>query len=54
MHSVLIVESQAGYRQELVNLFNSQPDFVLLGETASLREAANVVARLYPDLVLLD
>lgn len=54
MNSVLIVESQAGYRQELVNLFNSQSDFVLLGATASLREAANVVARLYPDLVLLD
>ena len=53
MLTVLIVDSFSQYRQELADLFGSQPDFALLGEASSLGEAMEKVAGLQPQLVLL-
>jgi DNA-binding NarL/FixJ family response regulator len=54
MRTVLIVERDQNCRQSLAGLFNSQPDFELVGEVGSLADSVSLVAEYKPDLVLLD
>jgi len=54
MISVFIIDADDQYREGLVHLFRSQPDFELLGAAASLDEAGEQAASLVPELVLLD
>jgi len=54
MRTVLIVERDQNCRQSLAGLFNSQPDFALVGEVGSLADSVSLVAQYKPELVLLD
>lgn len=54
MRKVLIVERDQNCRQSLARLFNSQPDFELVGEVGSLADSVSLVAQYKPELVLLD
>ncbi len=54
MRTVLIVESDESCRHSLIRLFNSQPDFKLIGAVSSLADSVSLVARYNPELVLLD
>jgi DNA-binding NarL/FixJ family response regulator len=52
--SVLIVDDQILFRQGLVGLLNSQPDFTVVGEAGSVEEATALNRRLRPHLILMD
>ncbi|MDQ3979240.1 MAG: response regulator transcription factor [Actinomycetota bacterium] len=52
--SVLIVDDQAPFRIAAAAVVNATPGFRVVGEAASGEEAVETVARLHPDLVLMD
>lgn len=52
--AVLIVEDHPATRSGLVGCINAQPDFAVVGETDSWREALQMIRATAPDLVLLD
>jgi DNA-binding NarL/FixJ family response regulator len=52
--TILVVDDQVLFRQGLVGLLSSQPDFTVVGEAGSVREALEQAARLQPQLILLD
>ncbi|MEO7268022.1 MAG: response regulator transcription factor [Knoellia sp.] len=54
MITVVIVDDQAMVRQGLGALLNAQPDLRVVGEAADGAEAVREVARLKPDVVLMD
>ncbi|MFC7487164.1 response regulator [Knoellia sp. CPCC 206453] len=54
MITVVIVDDQAMVRQGLGALLNAQPDLQVVGEAADGAEAVREVARLRPDVVLMD
>lgn len=51
---VLLVDDHVLVREGLVGLIDSQPDFRVVGEAGSIREAVPMVRRLQPDLILMD
>jgi len=51
---VLIVDDHALFREGLVSLFKSQPDFTVVGEADSVNEAVRKASALRPDLVIMD
>lgn len=51
---ILIVEDSILMREGLVSLFRTQPDFEVLGEAGSVREAITRCRELNPDLILMD
>jgi DNA-binding NarL/FixJ family response regulator len=51
---VLLVDDQAMFREGLRTLFSVQPDLSVVGEAANGEEAVELVARLKPDVVLMD
>ncbi|WP_404380144.1 response regulator transcription factor [Knoellia locipacati] len=54
MITVVIVDDQAMVRQGLGALLGAQPDLQVVGEAADGAEAVREVARLRPDVVLMD
>ena len=51
---VIVVDDHALFRGGLVSLFNSQPDFEVVGEAETIQEALSLVETQHPELVLLD
>lgn len=51
---VVVVDDQALFRAGIRMLVQSQPDLALLGEAADGVEAVELVARVQPDIVLMD
>ena len=51
---VILVDDQAMFREGLSTLFSVQPDLKVVGEAANGQEAVELVARLRPDVVLMD
>jgi DNA-binding NarL/FixJ family response regulator len=52
--TVLVADDQAMVRQGFGALLSAQPDITVIGEAANGREAVSEVARLHPDVVLMD
>ncbi len=53
-HSVLVVDDQAPFRNAAKALLSHLSEFELAGEASSGHEAIELVARLRPELVLMD
>jgi len=51
---VLIVDDHILFREGLVSLLKSQPDFEVVGESGTVKEAISDSLLLKPDLVLMD
>lgn len=51
---VLIVDDHILFRQGLTSLLDSQPDFEVIGEAGTVREAVEKARQLKPDLILMD
>ena len=51
---VLIVDDHILYREGLVSMLASYPDFSVVGEAGSVREAIDRTIEMKPDLVLMD
>ena len=54
MKRILIVDDHALFRSGLEGLFNSQPDFTVVGEAGNIKEAIQKAQELQPDLVIMD
>jgi len=52
--SVLIVDDSLLFREGLVNMFGSQPDFTVVGEAGSVQEAMARARQFRPDIILMD
>ncbi len=52
--SIVLAEDHQVVREGLRALLESQPDFAVVGEAGNGREAPDLVARLRPDVLLLD
>jgi two-component system nitrate/nitrite response regulator NarL len=50
----IVVDDHVLFRQGLVSLLHSEPDFDVVGEAGSNKEALQLVRTLKPDLILLD
>ena len=50
----LIVDDHVLFRQGLVSLLHSEPDFEVIGEAGSNQEALQLARALKPDLILMD
>jgi two-component system response regulator NreC len=51
---LLIVDDHALVREGLAGLINAQPDFDVVGQAGSMREAISMARELRPDLILMD
>lgn len=51
---VLIVDDEPLARRHLRTILNSDPDVTIVGEAANGRDAIDLIAKLNPDIVLLD
>jgi two-component system nitrate/nitrite response regulator NarL len=51
---LILVDDHSLFRGGLIHLFNSQPDFEVLAEAASIKQALALVETHQPDLILLD
>lgn len=51
---ILIVDDHVLFRQGLVSLLTAQPDFEVVGEAGSVREAVQKAQQLSPDMILMD
>jgi DNA-binding NarL/FixJ family response regulator len=51
---VLIVDDHILFRQGLVSLLCTEPDFEVVGEAGSVREAVAMALKLHPNLILMD
>ena len=51
---VLVIEDHFLFRDGLTSLFNSTPDFKIVGEAGSVREGIEKARSLRPDIILMD
>jgi DNA-binding NarL/FixJ family response regulator len=51
---ILLVDDNVLFRKGVANLLSSQPDFEVVGEAASGREAVDLTRDVTPDVVLMD
>lgn len=51
---LIIVDDHSLFRNGLATLFTSQPDFEVVGEAGTIRDALSLVESRRPDLVLMD
>ncbi|MBI5297914.1 MAG: response regulator transcription factor [Chloroflexi bacterium] len=51
---IILVDDHAIVRLGLMTLLNDQPDMEVVGEASTALEAVNIVARLQPDVALMD
>ncbi len=54
MKKILLVDDHVLFREGLAGLLNAQPDFDVVGQASSVRQAITMVRDLQPDLVLMD
>ncbi|MHC5830156.1 MAG: response regulator transcription factor, partial [Nostoc sp.] len=54
MIKVLLVDDQSLIRQGLKALLELEPDIEIVGEAENGEQAINLVAKLQPDVILLD
>lgn len=54
MINILIVDDHVLFREGLSSMFRSQPDFNVLGEAGSVRDAITLALHLRPDVILMD
>ena len=54
MDKILVVDDHVLFREGLVSLLKSQPDFCVVGEAGSVREAITKAHELAPDIILMD
>src|SRR5919205_4560841 len=52
--TILVVDDHPLFRQGVVHSLKAEPDFRVVGETASGEEALQLARTLLPDIVLLD
>ena len=52
--SVMVVDDHVLFREGLISLFRSAPDFVVVGEAGSVQDAIENAHSLHPDIVLMD
>jgi two-component system, NarL family, nitrate/nitrite response regulator NarL len=51
---LIIVDDHSLFRSALVHLFNSQPDFEVVGEAGTIKETLALADMYQPDLLLMD
>jgi two-component system nitrate/nitrite response regulator NarL len=51
---LIIVDDHSLFRSGLATLFNSQPDFEVVGEAGTIKEALTLLEVQQPDLVMMD
>ena len=51
---LIIVDDHSLFRSGLVNLFNSQHDFEVIGEASTIQEVLALLETCHPDLLLMD
>jgi len=51
---ILVVDDHVLFRQGLVGLLQNEPDFEVIGEVGSVREAVEKAGQLRPDMILMD
>lgn len=51
---MIIIDDHSLFRSGLANLFNSQSDFDVVGEAASIKETLTLVETQQPDIILMD
>jgi DNA-binding NarL/FixJ family response regulator len=54
MDKILVVDDHVLFREGLISLLNAQPDFCVVGEAGSVREAIAIAHELAPDIILMD
>ncbi len=54
MIKVLLVDDHTLFREGMVSLLNSQPDFKVIGQAGTVQDAVELTHLLNPDLVLMD
>jgi len=54
MKKIVLVDDHIMFREGLVNILRSQPDFEVIGQAGSAQEAVEMVRALRPDMVLMD
>ncbi len=54
MINILIVDDHVLFREGLSSLFRSQPDFNVMGEAGTVRDAITLALHLRPDVILMD
>jgi two-component system nitrate/nitrite response regulator NarL len=52
--SLLLVDDHVLFRDGLVSLIAPQPDFQVVGQASTVREAIGLAQKLHPDIVLMD
>jgi len=52
--SILVVDDHVLFREGLVSLFNSTPDFHVVGEAGTVREGIEQAFHLKPEIILMD
>jgi len=51
---LFVVDDHILFREGLVSIFESQPDFIVVGQAGSVREALDQIHNANPDLALID
>jgi two-component system NarL family response regulator len=51
---ILVVDDHILFREGLISLINSQPDFVVIGEASAAADAIRMAQDLSPDIILMD
>ena len=51
---VMVVDDHILFREGLISLFRSTPDFVIVGEAGSVQEGIEGALSLFPDIILMD
>ena len=51
---VLLIDDQILFREGLVSLFNSTPDFEMVGSAGSVHEGIEQALLYRPDIILMD
>jgi DNA-binding NarL/FixJ family response regulator len=54
MDKILVVDDHVLFREGLISLLDAQPDFCVVGEAGSVREAIAKAHELAPDIILMD
>src|SRR5205814_6367016 len=51
---ILIADDHPVFRQGLISVFRSEPEFTVVGEASSGQQALNMIRDMQPDILLLD
>ena len=51
---LVIVDDHSLFRSGLIQLFNSQPDFEVVGEAGTIKDAISLIEIQCPDLIIMD